>query len=78
MYLSILPSFICSWADPQYILLVQDQGMKFQRQIVTKRHSETKTEMKKNLEEVTFRALAPTIMHSSVYCFPFHTHLSNG
>lgn len=43
-----------------------------------KRHSETKTEMKKNLEEVAlFRALAPTIMHSSVYCFPFHTHLSS-
>lgn len=43
-----------------------------------KRHSETKTEMKKNLEEVAlFHALAPTIMHCSVYCFPFHTHLSS-
>lgn len=43
-----------------------------------KRLSETKTEMKKNLEEVAlFYALASTIIHSSVYCFPFHTHLSS-
>lgn len=42
-----------------------------------KRHSETKTEMKKNLEVVLFYALAPTIMHSSANCFPFHTHLSS-
>lgn len=43
-----------------------------------KRLSETKTEMKKNLKEVAlFYALATTIMHSSVYCFPFHTHLSS-
>ena len=43
-----------------------------------KRLSETKTEMKKNLEEVAlFYAFASTIIHSSVYCFPFHTHLSS-